>query len=103
MEAERKREIARKLLEFYSNDSERWTRGAFARDATGYQCMSSEKVAACWCLTGAMYKLGIDVLTGCNALGFEQWGEAEQWNDRSTFADVAALLTRVAGGESDGK
>jgi hypothetical protein len=41
---------ARELI----SDPKRWTQGASARDDTGSEHYGSDKVAVCWCATGAV-------------------------------------------------
>jgi len=39
-------------------DPAKWTQGAFARDASGYQVKSGSPVAVAWCAVGALIRSG---------------------------------------------
>lgn len=54
-------EILRGMRELLA-DEKRWTRGLFARTASGLPADPPADDAACWCIAGAAFRL-----TGCSA------------------------------------
>lgn len=38
------------------NSPEKWTQSAYAKDAVGDSCSSTEPQAVCWCLLGAIHR-----------------------------------------------
>jgi hypothetical protein len=98
--------VARKLLSFYAGDESRWTKGASARAADGVVVSSSSDEASCFCVSGAYSCTNIagawnDFVRACEtATGGLH---IIDFNDRATtaFADVVAVLERVAAGEAE--
>lgn len=92
-------------------DEQRWTQGAYAKDAAGEpfydedgyiiedESTALRNDAACWCLWGAAYKCGI-VTTHesprdrqfVEALGFKWLTDPNDFNDSHTHAEVLDLL-----------
>ena len=94
--------LARRVRELLSEPG-RWTQGYFARDAAGQECASKDPAATCWCVVGAMVRLGSDDprpdIEFINALKAHLGPPCSlsMWNDAPgrTHADVLALLDRV--------
>jgi hypothetical protein len=99
--------LARVLLDFYGGDAERWTQGTSARTFDGALLDDGrDHGAVCWCISGAddvardgmlpgswgLFEAAIERLTGRVVVDF---------NDAptTTFADVVAVLERIAAGE----
>lgn len=84
-----------------------WTKGAFARDAVGGECMSSEPDAVCWCSDGAIGAViaTTDVHDFC---AFEALSRAignlhvAEWNDapERTHAEVLAAFDAAIAAEA---
>lgn len=83
---------------------ERWTQGYFARDAAGQECVSKDPAAQCWCIVGAMVRLGsddprpdVEFINVLKAHLGPAGRSLSMWNDAPgrTHADVLALLDRV--------
>jgi hypothetical protein len=105
-------ETARAILALYDGKPERWTKGRLARDKQGdaVNNVRSHR-AACWCIAGAAERVlpGPDA-HGCSYdrdsyLAFRNLAASlvdpahdAHWNDapERTFADVVALLERIA-------
>lgn len=81
-------------------DESKWTKGTYARDATGAAVDDQDPAAVAWCLTGAAFKCygfnptscrlirEMAVETACAALPY--------WNDEhATFPEVRALIERL--------
>ena len=95
MDEARRREIARKLLALYATTGARWvTRSA---------CHISAAPSRPRCLCCASSDCSLDLGETARALGFDDGFALGEWQDKQSWDDVVALLTRVAeGGESDG-
>lgn len=100
-------ETARAILALYDGKPERWTQHSEARDVAGDDVTPLDGDAVCWCVFGAIQKVSKTVrwtdavsfpLTKAldQELGGESW--PEDWNDapERTFADVVALLEKIA-------
>jgi len=84
-------ELATKLLAFYDNKPERWTKGRMARDSSGAGTTAMNKTACSWCMLGASYQEGI--WSECLAL----FPRVVELNDKcKTFAEVRTLLEEMA-------
>lgn len=97
-------EVKAKLQEVRAllSDPSRWTKGAFARDASGHNTMPSAGNAVCWCLNGAVRKVFGDESIwspGLKVLGDEIFKthlmSIAGFNDMNTHAEVIALLDKV--------
>lgn len=99
-------EVAAAMLDFYAGDPNRWTQGAFCRDASGDSTNDNSK-ATCWCAVGCLYQLTnrvdgdrevlklqnelISVLE--STLGIESLVD---WNDgRGSFKDFTICLQSI--------
>lgn len=91
---------ASELLAFYEGDEARWTQQAFGRDDADRSLPTDDigTEGVCWCISGAAMVIGFDLRAVATALGFKSVLAMEQWNDadKRTFADVVALLERIA-------
>jgi hypothetical protein len=100
-------ETARAILAWYGGDASKWGRNKFATNAAGLSVSTHSEEAVCWCVIGAAKRVGCEdadsVYSAFNAaasraLGLEHRGYVSSWNDapERTFADVVALLERIA-------
>lgn len=97
-------EILRGVRDLYSNHSA-WTYGCSARDATGKQTDINSETAVCWCLDGALCRVGgsIDSRpagTELNVTILKDRGSFQSyisWNDDAdrSVHDVLSLLDRT--------
>lgn len=111
---EHEKHAAKLVLDFYANDSKRWTQGCYAKrfpEATR-SVPSDDPEATCWCIEGAGFAL--DVLTGRTKTDAQTLtadlesalrlftGNTHRnlpaWNDDPdrTFADIKEFLETVA-------
>lgn len=86
------------------SNPERWTKEFFALDEHGDDVPPLDPSAQCWCLAGAVVKvcggrvkrypkaMAALVRTVGETDGFVAWARVTRFNDRSTHADVLALL-----------
>jgi hypothetical protein len=88
------------LLEFYENHPERWTQGAFARDSLGVSVPVGDDLAVCFCLVGAIGKLGLYDASAITRVlvrgGYGYEHGIVDFNDSHTFNEVLAVV-REAG------
>lgn len=83
---------------------DKWTKGAYARNAAGNECLPIADEACCWCLRGAFIRCYADTKTGeaagrkllvaLNALDDKYKGRITMFNDNpsTTFEDIRRLL-----------
>lgn len=94
-----------KIRELYSDES-RWTKNAFARDASGNEVSSRNSTAVCWCVGGAFNKCypTFDNESIDERVRVREKLEAKlggcvivSWNDdpKRTFAEVKALVEEL--------
>ena len=82
------------------SDERRWTKGAWARDATGRAIKSREPGAVCYCPVSAIYLHDPDGRTGTcavHALGVGGAAELVDYSDaeETTHADIMRLFDRA--------
>lgn len=84
---------ARALIE----DPERWTQGAWARDAWGNKTLDSRDNAVAFCVAGAMCRVSGDMVPRDAWAAFElAAGDGiSRFNDAQTHADVLAVLDKA--------
>ncbi len=82
---------ARALIE----DPERWTQGAFARDAEGHSTPPCSPDAVCWCATGALRQVCPEGLSQEVFLALEPTGSPESVNDDEGYAATIAMFDRA--------
>lgn len=81
-------------------DPTHWTQRAYARDKGGCIVGSEDPRAVCWCLFGALLKLGRirppqDMDGAARRLAAEAECPVSSFNDSRTHADVLRLLDRT--------
>lgn len=89
---------AKQLLDFFGPKGERWTCGAYARDASGKGVLETEPGAVQWCLSGALRKLQLENMDVRLAMAREtKEGSLAKFNDTSHhYRHVKQFLTRLA-------
>lgn len=80
-----------------------WTQGAYARTAKGFCIGPHEDAATCFCMRGALRRVGAvgdwdESSPATRAIGFQTARQMTQWNDRPrrTQAEVVAKLREAA-------
>jgi len=100
------RDVLRKVRDEVLTGPERWTQNTNARDAHGNVVGCDAPEATCWCLHGALYKVGADgrVFSDTEdalSSAVDSYGPAGyiRWQDASgrTFPEVRALLDKAIG------
>jgi len=88
------------LRDLFSLGPERFTTGAFARDADGKPCGPNDERAVCWCLVGAIRKVTPEWRPGTDLyrlmrdeLGLEN---ISAWSDANGYDAVMKLIERAA-------
>ena len=69
----------------------RWTKGTFARNRSGGHVGSDSPEAVCWCLSGAINKIGSDAVRRAIDLRLPDQTIAE-FNDSHTHKQVLKLI-----------
>jgi hypothetical protein len=82
--------VARKMIE----RPEAWTRGWFARTATGDEVSAYDRKAVCWCSSGAMARVGAEARAYA-FLARAMDGDIASFNDTSTHAEVLTAFDRA--------
>lgn len=90
------RDAARKLLELFGPNGEHWTQGTFARDADGREVMVRAPDAVCWCIGGAVRKLGIFISTSIELEEAIPGDYFADFNDSCTWPEMKAWLEGIA-------
>ena len=87
-----------KIDRLYS-DPGKHTRAAFARNATGGGVSPRSEDAVAWCMWGACYKTGVDMIelrTAMVEAGVIEPGiSLVLWNDSHVFADIKTGLNKA--------
>lgn len=74
-----------------------WTRGAYARDASGQAVDASDPAAVCWCAMGACIATAPRGVSVSHLLKLVVRGDVGSWNDdrRTSKADVLAAFDQA--------
>lgn len=79
-----------------------WTQHVFARDAAGGSVFEQDPRAVCWCASGALWVVGVNMFTDARRVFMRANGITEtvgipEWNDapERTQADVLAAFDRA--------
>lgn len=85
-------------------EPERWTQGAYARDAAGVPVDDSAETAICWCASGALFKFsslpGADRARSAVA---SIVGPIPDFNDHHTHAEVLAAFDKAIASCGEGE
>lgn len=79
------------------SDESKWTKGAFARDASGEETASAGENAVCWCAWGALnycYRGTPEYNAAWTALD-GRVRHIAAWNDTSKFTTVRSVLKEL--------
>lgn len=81
---------------------EKWTQGCYAKDAKGNGLPPEDEDAVCFCASGALRHVDVDVdvcWPAFDALGLAVGGNIIEFNDSHSHADVLAAFDRAIAAE----